>query len=289
MAFKRPQYLVETDWLAGHLEDPAVRILECTVFLYPKPTAGFRAESGRAAWAQGHIPGSGFADLTTDLSDQTSRFQFMMPAAARFAEAMSRLGVGEGVRTILYDRDFHVWAARVWWMLHAAGFDDAAVLNGGWKKWTAEGRPVSTDPGDRPPRRFVPNPRPGLFVTKEDVRAAIGDRGTCLLNALQEERYRGTGGVHYGRPGRIPSSVNVSARALVDPATHAYLPPGTLRAAFAAVGATDAERVITYCGGGIAASGDAFALTLLGHDNVAVYDASLSEWAQDPALPMVTG
>jgi thiosulfate/3-mercaptopyruvate sulfurtransferase len=213
----------------------------------------------------------------------------MMPPPTVFAEAMSRLGVGEGVRAVLYDRDFNVWAARVWWMLRAAGFDDAAVLNGGWKKWMAEGRPVSTDPGDRPSRRFVSRPRSGLFVGKNDVRAAIGNREICLLNALTEERYRGTGGVHYGRPGRIPSSVNVSARAIVDPATHAYLPPDIMRARFAAVGAMDAARVITSCGGGIAASSDAFVLTLLGHKDVMVYDASLSEWAQDPALPMETG
>ncbi|MGH7309032.1 MAG: sulfurtransferase [Candidatus Rokuibacteriota bacterium] len=289
MPFKRPEYLVETSWLADHLEDPAVRVLECTVFLYPKPTAGVRAESGRAAWAQGHIPGSGFADLTTDLCDQSARLLYMMPPVAAFAEAMSRLGVGNGVQAVLYDRDHNMWAARVWWMLRAAGFDDAAVLNGGWKKWMAEGRPISTDLGDRPPCRLVPHPRPGLFVGKEDVRAAIGDGRICLLNALTDEQYRGTGGVQYGRPGRIPSSMNLPARAIVDSSTHAYLPPDTLRARFAAVGATDAGRVITYCGGGIAASSDAFALTLLGHDNVAVYDASLAEWAQDPTLPMETG
>ena len=118
--------------------------------------------------------------------------------------------------------------------------------------------------------------------------AGIGDGATCVLNALTEEQHRG-GGVHYGRPGRIRASVNVAARDLVDPATHAYLPADVLRGKFAVVGALEADRVITYCGGGIAASSDAFVLTLLGQDDVSVYDASLSEWARDPSLPMEQG
>jgi thiosulfate/3-mercaptopyruvate sulfurtransferase len=110
-----------------------------------------------------------------------------------------------------------------------------------------------------------------------------------VLNALTEEQHRGTGGAHYGRPGRIAGTGNVPARDLVDPGTHAYLPLDTLREKFAAAGALDAGRVVTYCGGGIAASSDAFVLALLGRDDVAVYDASLSEWAADPAMPMETG
>lgn len=281
--------LVETDWVAAHLDDPAVRILECSVILHPEEPHGFRAESGRATWASGHIPGSGFADLTDDLCDRTSTLRFMMPPAAQFADAMSRLGVGDGVRVVLYDRAVNMWAARVWWMLRAFGFDDASVLNGGWRKWTAEGRPVSKEPDTSTPRRFIARPRPDLFADKSGVFAGLGDRATCVLNALTEEQHRGTGGVTYGRAGRIAGSVNVPARDLVDPKTHAYLDLATLRERFAAAGALGAGRVITYCGGGIAASSAAFILTLLGQDRVAVYDASLSEWAADPTSPMETG
>jgi thiosulfate/3-mercaptopyruvate sulfurtransferase len=289
MSFARPQYLVETDWLAQHLDDPGVRVLECTVYLHPKPDKGFRAESGRAKWAEGHIPGSGFADLVDDLSDRTSPLMYMMPPADQFAAAMGRYGVGDGVRVVLYDRVVNMWAARVWWMLRAFGFENAAVLNGGWKKWTVEGRPVATDDGARPPRTFVARSRPELIADKKAVLAGVGDRATCLINALSEEQHRGTGGVAYGRAGRIAGSTNVVARDLVDPKTHAYLPADELRGKFAAVGALDAGRVITYCGGGIAASSDAFVLALLGKDDVAVYDASLSEWAADPSLPMERG
>ena len=289
MSWTNPQYLVETDWLAAHLDDPTLRVLECTTLLHPLPEGGYRAESGRAAWAAGHIPRSGFADLTADLSDRTSPLRFMMPPAAEMAAAMARLGVGEGTRVVLYDRFVNMWAARVWWMLRAAGFEDAAVLNGGWRKWTLEGRPTSTEPWAYPPGRFVARPRPELFAGKGAVLAGLGERATCVLNALTEEQHRGTGGVTYGRPGRIAGSANVAARSLVDPKTHAYLPAGVLRERFAAAGALAAGRVIAYCGGGIAASSDAFVLTLLGHEGVAVYDASLSEWAADPSLPMETG
>jgi thiosulfate/3-mercaptopyruvate sulfurtransferase len=286
----RPEALVEAEWVAQRLEDPGVRILECTVYLHPADVpGGFRVESGRAKWAEGHIPGAGFVDLQEELSDRTSSLRFMMPPAAQFAEAMGRAGVGDGVRVILYDRFVNMWAARVWWMLRAFGFDDASVLNGGWKKWTVERRPVAADAGARAPRTFMPRPRPSRIADKAGVLAALGESGTCILNALTDEQHRGTGGVAYGRPGRIAGSVNVPARDLVDPATHAYLPAAVLRAKFQATGALDARRVVTYCGGGIAASSDAFVLTLLGRDDVAVYDASLSEWAADPALPMELG
>ena len=289
MGFARPQYLVETDWLAQHLDDPGVRVLECTVYLHPQPDRGFRAESGRAKWAESHIPGAGFADLTSELSDNTQSLMYMMPSAEQFAEAMGRNGVGDGVRVILYDRQVNMWAARVWWMLRAFGFENAAVLNGGWKKWTLEGRPVASDDGARPARRFVAKPQPDLIADKEAVLAGVGNRATCLINALTEEQHRGTGGVSYGRPGRIAGSTNVPARDLVDLSTHAYLSADELRSKFEAIGALDAGRVITYCGGGIAASSDAFVLALLGKDDIAVYDASLSEWAADPSLPMETG
>lgn len=290
MGFARPRYLVETDWLARRLDDPAVRVLECTVYLHPADVpGGFRVESGRAKWAQGHIPGAGFVDLQEELSDRTSKLRFMMPPAAQFAEAMGRAGVGEGVRVVLYDRAVNMWAARVWWMLRAFGFDDAAVLNGGFRKWTLEGRPVATDAGTGPARTFTPRPRPALIVDKAGVLAALGEASACVLNALTEEQHRGAGGVAYGRPGRIAGSANVPARELVDPKTHAYLDADALRAKFEAAGALDAKRVVTYCGGGIAASSDAFVLVLLGRDDIAVYDASLSEWAADPTLPMERG
>ncbi len=293
MAFANPQYLVSTDHLAGILGDPALRVLDCTVFLRPPapdaPRQSYVQESGRANWEAGHIPGSAFADLVTDLSDRSQRLPFMCPPPEQFGAAMSALGVGEGTRVICYDANMSMWAARVWWLLRTMGFDDAAVLDGGLKKWAAEGRALSTESAAYPSGRFVARPRSGLFATKEDVMAAIGGGATCVVNALTPAQHSGESGATYGRPGHIAGSVNVSAQALIERETGAYLAADELQKRFADVGAGDSARVITYCGGGIAATSDALVLTLLGHENVSVYDGSLSEWARDESLPMEVG
>ena len=182
------------------------------------------------------------------------------------------------------------WATRVWWLLREFGHDNAAVLNGGWQKWSRENRP--SKPGPRTPRAagdFVVREVRNLMVGKDEVKAAIGDAGGLHAErACCRRSMRATGGNSYGRPGRIAGSVNVPAAHLLDPATNTFLPADELRRRFGAVGALD-RPVIAYCGGGIAASADAFILTMLGHTDVKVYDASLSEWAKDESLPMETG
>ena len=287
--FAHPEFLVETDALERSLGDPGLRIFDCTTNLIPDPKTTYQAVPARADFEKGHIPGAQFIDLQADLSDQGHRLRFMLPSVEVFAAAMSRLGIGEGTRVVLYSTANPWWATRVWWLLRVFGFDDAAVLNGGWQKWSREGRPVETGPGKpQPPGRFaIREPRP-LMVGKEEVLQAIGDGAVCTMNALLHEQHVGAGGNSYGRPGRIKGSVNLPAAHLIDPTTNAFLPAAELRRRFESVGAFGKE-VITYCGGGIAASADAFALVMLGHPEVKLYDASLSEWATDPTLPMETG
>ena len=289
MIIKNPKFLVETDWLDTHLNDTNIRVLDCTAFNRQDGSGGIRAESGRDSWEKEHIPGSGHADLVNDLSDKDAPFRYMLPPVEQFARSFSGYGVGAGTQAVLYDSTSGSWATRIWWMLRAFGFDNACVLNGGLHKWKLEGRPVDTAPSAYPAAIFLAKPRAGLMANKDEVLAALEQGSTCILNALSEEQHLGTGGADYGRPGRIANSVNVPASDLYDPKTHAYLPPEQLAERFADVGADVAERVITYCGGGIAASNDAFILTMLGYENVAVYDASMSEWASDPSLPMQTG
>jgi len=290
VTFERPEFLVETEWLAAHLDDPDLRILDCTIDREVTPT-GARIVSGRRLYDQGHIPTSGYADFAADLMDRNNPLPSMMPPAEQFAEAMGRYGVGDGVRVILYDgtKDSwpHMWAARVWWMLRVFGFDNAAVLNGGIHKWRLEGRPISTAPATYPPAVFTVRHRPGLIAEKDDVLAALDDPATRLVNALPSDVHAGLT-TTFARAGHIPGSVNVPTVDLVDPVTQAYLPPDQLRAAFESAGALDGERAITYCRAGIAASSDALILTLLGAQDVAVYDASLAEWAADPSLPLAT-
>ena len=246
--------------------------------------------SGREDWTRAHVPGAGFLDLIEELSAPDPQLHFMLPAPEQFAAAMSAHGVGDGVGVVLYDAGSGAWAARVWWMLRAFGFEDAVLLNGGFTKWTLEGRPTSAEPPRHPRATFTSRPRSGVFVDKQAVLEGVGDAATCLVNALPEPLHRGLGAAPAGRrPGHIPTSENIPVDTLVDPTTRAFLPEVELAAVLERAGALRADRVITYCGAGITASGVAFALRLLGRDDVAVYDASLEEWAADPQLPLEVG
>ncbi|MFT7601934.1 MAG: thiosulfate/3-mercaptopyruvate sulfurtransferase [Acidimicrobiales bacterium] len=277
--------LVTSEWLADNVHDPTLRVLECTVDL--KPTdGGFVAQEMSAIWAESHIPGSAYIDLTNDLSDPNSDLRFTMPTAEHFARAMEALGVGDDTQVVLYDRRFTMWATRIFWMLKAHGFDNCAVLDGGFKTWQAEGRLVSTEPAPaRPTATFTTRPRPEMIASLQQMQAALGDGQTCIINSLSPENHNGADN-SYGRPGHLPGASNVFAVALLDPATHRYKPVDELAAMFDHLPAD--QPIITYCGGGIAATSDAFVLTeLLGHRDVAVYDGSLSEWIRDSDRPLV--
>lgn len=274
--------LVEVGWLAEHLQDPNLRILDATIQI--EPGAGIR--SGREDWERSHIPGSSFADLFALSDPDKPSVTLTMPQPAWFADAVGRLGVGDGTRVVLYDARENMWAARLWWMLRAFGFDDAAVLDGGWTMWRREGLPVCARPCSYPSATFAPRPREGLVVGKDEVLAAIDDPDTCLVNALGRRQHRGEVN-EYGRPGHIPGSRNVTAWEILDRDTQRYRPMPELRSRFADV--LDAKRIITYCGGGVACASDAFALHLLGHRDVAIYDGGLLEWCADPSLPLAVG
>ncbi|HEV8471558.1 MAG TPA: sulfurtransferase [Methylomirabilota bacterium] len=281
--------LVPTEWLQAHLGDPTLRVFDCTTRLVPDPATTFRAETARPDWESGHVPGSGYLDLIEELSERASPYRFTVPSAEQFARVMSAHGVGPGARVVLYSATSNYWATRVWWLLRAFGFDDAAVLDGGWEKWTREGRPTSKEPSRYPAASFVARPRPELLARTTDVAAAMADPAVCTINALTYRQHTGEGGVHYGRPGHIPGSVSVPYLDLIDRETNTFLPEPALRARLESAGALTAPRVVTYCGGGIAATGVAFALALLGRGDVAVYDGSLGEWCADPSRPMERG
>ncbi|MFV2070566.1 MAG: sulfurtransferase [Pirellulales bacterium] len=287
---RRSMHLVETDWLERNLDAPDLRIFDCTVTARPNPEADARSpilsETGRAGFDDGHIPGAGFLDLISDLSDPSGMLAFMAPPRERFAGAMGDVGVSDGKQVVLYSATEPIWATRVWWLLRAFGFTGAAILDGGWGKWTAEQRPVSTEPCAYEPTQFLARPTAGCFVDQEAMLAAVGDERVSIVNALPAPVFAGTGGPVFGRKGRVAGSVSIPFASLHDQDTGTYLGPEKLRAAFAAVDVDSSERIMAYCGSGVAATNDAFALVMLGHENVAVYDASMSEWGHDASLPM---
>ena len=285
--------LISTTELASILDRPDLRLFDCTTYLEYQPEGSgipYIAMPGRHTFEAAHIPGADFLDLQGEFSDPNTKLNFMMPAIAQLEAAFGRHGIAEGSRVVLYSIGSAMWATRFWWMLRSLGFQNASVLDGGLDKWKAEGRAVEIGPArGYPPATFSAKPQAGYFVDKNQVVAAGADRDTIIVNALAPQFYRGLEPGRYGRPGRIPGSVNVSAATLFDPDTKAFIPLAEAEKKFAAQGIGKDKRVVAYCGGGISATIDLFMLHRLGHDNLTLYDASMSEWAKDASLPIETG
>jgi thiosulfate/3-mercaptopyruvate sulfurtransferase len=284
--------LIDVDTLAGVLGRPDLLVLDATVELVRPPEGGpYEVRSGREAYAGAHIPGAAFTDIPGELSDPRSPFPFTLPSAERFAEAAGRLGIGSGVHVVAYAQASPMWATRLWWELRFFGFDAVSVLDGGLPAWRAAGLSLDDLPVTPTPATFVAAPRPERVAKRAEVEriVAAGDGSTCLVNALTAPVFRGEGRSSYARPGRIPGSANAPWTSLVDPDTNRFRPPAELRLALQDAGALGDVPVVAYCGGGISATVDLFALSLLGRDDGRLYDGSLTEWTLDPSLPVELG
>ena len=280
--------LVDVDWLRAHLDDPRLAVLDCSVLFEVGDGGRLSFHSGRTEWERAHIPGSRFADILGDLSIEDSPYDFTLPDAEQFEQAMEALGVGDGSEVVLYDSSFGMWATRVWWMLNAFGFENAAVLDGGFTAWQAAGLPVTDEVADVPEATFTAELQDGWFVDKPGVRAVVDGGDACVIDALMPGMYSGEQ-QPYARAGHIPGAINVPAVGVVDPESRRFLDETQLREMFAPALEDPDRSVITYCGGGIAATADAFLLKRLGKTDVAVYDGSMAEWTADPDMPLVTG
>jgi len=291
MPYANSQLLVSPQQLAAELKSPDTIVLDCTSTVVPAPgQTGFTVASGRQAFLNGHIPGAQFVDIERDISIPAEGLLFTLPPADLFGAAMTRLGIGAGSRVILYSTGQPGWAARVWLMLKAFGFDNAAVLNGGWQAWQKAGLAIAQgEPAvhPAPAEPFAWSLRSGVFVTTADVE----HRGAAaLVNALGPDAFRGEAAISYGRPGRIPGSVNVPTASLADPQTGLYRSQAELEAIFSGAGVRSKDPVIAYCGAGVAASNVVFARFLTGAEAPsAVYDGSLLEWTKDGKREMETG
>jgi thiosulfate/3-mercaptopyruvate sulfurtransferase len=274
--------LVSTDWLAAHLRDASLRVLDGSWHM-PQAKRDPRAEF-RAA----HIPGAAFFDIDA-IADHTTPLPHMLPAPDAFAEAVGNLGVGTGDLVIVYDTRGVYSAARVWWTFRAFGHDAVAVLDGGLPKWKAEHRPVEGGDAKPLPRAFRATPRAELVRDFAAIRENVTARREQVLDARSAGRFAATepeprAGL---RGGHIPGSLNLPFDALLQ-ADGTLLSPAELRKRFDAAGVDFSRPVTTTCGSGITASVLAFGLHLLGHHRVAVYDGSWTEWggrADTPVAP----
>ena len=285
--------LITTTELADILDQPDLRLFDGTTYLeYQPPGSGipYIAVPGRHTFEASHIPGADFLDLQGEFSDSDTELRFMMPATAQLETAFGRHGIGANSRVVLYSIGTAMWATRFWWMLRSLGFENVSVLDGGLDKWKAEGRAIEAGPAmGYKPATFTAKPRHGYFVDKHQALAASTDSNTVVVNALSPQLHKGSEPSRYGRPGRIPGSVNVSAATLFDPETKAFVPLADAEAKFAAQGISKDKRVVAYCGGGISATIDLFLLYRLGYDNLTLYDGSMGEWAKDASLPIEIG
>jgi thiosulfate/3-mercaptopyruvate sulfurtransferase len=290
---REPTALMSIDALTRDLGRAEMRIYDCTTYLEPAPPGSddpYIVVSGRDSFEAGHVPGADFLDLQGEFSDQATRLRFMMPTVAQLEAAFGRHGLGNDTRVVLYSIGTMMWATRFWWMLKSLGFDGAAVLDGGFDKWQAEGLPVEQGPArGYPSATFVAKPRSGWFVDKQAVLAAIPRPDTAIVNALGPQFHQGLEPSRYGRPGRVPGSVNVPAASLVDPQKKTFTSVADAEAKFAAAGVVKDKHVIAYCGGGISATIDLFLLHQLGFNDLSLYDGSMGEWAKDGTLPIERG
>jgi thiosulfate/3-mercaptopyruvate sulfurtransferase len=273
---------VTTEWLAKHLDEPDVRVVDGT---WHMPQA---KRDARAEFEAAHIPGAVFFDIDA-IADRATSLPHMLPSAAQFAASVGELGISNGHRIVVYDVRGVVSAARVWWTFRAFGHDDVAVLDGGLRKWRAEGRPVES--GGATPARvaFTALLRSELVRDVEAMRANVARRTVQVLDARSAGRFAGTepeprAGL---RGGHIPGSLSLPYETLYRP-DGTLKPPHELREAVTAAGVDLDRPVVTTCGSGVTASVLALALYLLGRRDVAVYDGSWSEWGSRSDTPVET-
>ncbi len=280
--------IAETDWLAEHLNDPSIRIVDIRGIIRPPEAPRPHYEGNRRAYLEAHIPGAIFVDWVVDITQPGAPVKMTVADPERFAALMSRLGIGDQHTVVVYEDGGGQIAARLWWVLNYYGHPKAMLLNGGFRKWVAEGRLVTTELPHYPPATFTPRIRPEWRVGSAKVRAAIGDPGAAIVDLRSPREYRGEIG-RGERKGRIPSARNVPASILVSGEYRTFNSETELRRAFEAAGIGPDKRVIAYCNAGVSASLGLFALKLIGHPAATNFAGSWYEWEHDPQNPAETG
>ena len=286
MEYVRTDLLIDVNTLSQRLNDDNLRIFDPSVFLTPQQGGGYLVESGREKYQTAHIPGAGFIDLIKHWSNASSILNFTLPDEQRLGEVISEAGIGNSNEVILYSSGNLMWATRAWWLLHYAGHDNVKIVNGSFNAWREAG--LTTESGDKryPESAFELAIKHAVIANIEEIERGLNGK-ICTINALDQSLYEGSGVFYYTRRGHIPGSKPMSYSSLL--CEQYFLPADDLEAHLNAQDALSSDRVITYCGGGIAATIDAFACKLMGQNNVAVYDGSMSEWVLDDSRPLTVG
>ncbi len=277
--------LVSPDELFAHLGDPDWVILDCRFSLAD-------AEHGRRQYQDGHVPGALYAHLEEDLSGPiipgvTGRHP--LPEVADFARTLGAWGIDERVQVVALDDMGGAMAGRLWWMLGWVGHDAVALLDGGWQRWCAEGRPVTAEAAARPPRVFTPAPRPERLVPVAEVLDRLGDPSAPLIDARAGERYRGEVEPLDPVAGHIPGAVCAAFEENLSP-DGTFKSPEELRQRFRAIlGDTPPEDSVSYCGSGVTACHNLLAMEHAGLTGGRLYAGSWSDWVTDPDRPVERG
>jgi len=280
---QRDDILVSTDWLAEHLNDPVVRVVDCRYY--------FDGRVGREEYEKAHLPGAVYLDWSNDLSEKERPLAFKVASAERLKRVMEAIGVGDDTLLVGYDDEGGHFVSRVWLVLAAQGHGgQVRIVEGGIVKWRAEGRPLSTEPSA--PRRatFTPRaPDTRHLVTAEEVNRARAEAGTSIVDVRRRTEFTGDE-ARARRGGRIPGAIHVLWQDNLDwDGNRTFIPVDRIRARYEAAGITPDQRVITYCQGAVRAAHSALALRMAGYPNVQIYDGSWEEWGDRDDLPIESG